>query len=145
MAFDISERSRARALLNAVAGRAELKGDTVAVLDAVILQKMLRADEVVVAYHALPDRPVDAYRDALIKLNPAASAIGDRIGSLLLAPAPVGKCVPEPTLPSDTPPPGATATEPPRCAISPGVCWLRCPAVPAAGCRSGRRCRWHWG
>ena len=113
MAFDISERSRARALLDAVAGRAELKGDTAAVLDTVTLQKMLRDDEVVVAYHALPDRLVawvlsnqgvreatfatplpkvdlirlvDAYRDALIKLNPNASGIGDQIGSLLLAP-----------------------------------------------------------
>ncbi len=113
MAFDISERSRARALLDAVAGRAELKGDTVSALDAATLQKMLRPDEVVVAYHALPDRLlawvlsndgvreatfttplpksdlvrlVDAYRDALIKLNPNASGIGDQIGSLLLAP-----------------------------------------------------------
>ena len=113
LAFDISERSRARALLDAVAGRAELKGDAAAALDAATLQKMLRADEVVVAYHALPDRLVawvlsndgvreatfatplpkadlarlvDAYRDALIKLNPNASGIGDQIGSLLLAP-----------------------------------------------------------
>ena len=88
--------------LDAVAGRAELKGDSAAVLDAVTLQKMLRADEVVFAYHALPDRLVawvlsnqgvrevtfatplptvdlirlvDAYRDALIKLNPNASVI----------------------------------------------------------------------
>ncbi|MBK6924423.1 MAG: CHAT domain-containing protein [Thermomonas sp.] len=112
-AFDISERSRSRALLDAVAGRAELKGDGGKALDAASLQKMLRADEVVVAYHALPDRLmawvlssegvreaafpaalprndlarlVDAYRDALIKLNPNAAAIGDKIGQLLLAP-----------------------------------------------------------
>ncbi|RZA21303.1 MAG: CHAT domain-containing protein [Lysobacteraceae bacterium] len=113
LAFDISERSRSRALLDAVAGRAELKGEAGKAIDAVTLQKMLHADEVVVAYHALPNqlmawvlsnegvreasfptalkrddlaRLVDAYRDALIKLNPNASRIGDQIGQLLLAP-----------------------------------------------------------
>ena len=112
-AFDISERSRARALLDAVAGRADLKGDTGAAMDAAQLQAMLAPDEVVVAYHTLPDRLVawvlsrdgvreakfplalpradlgrlvDAYRDALIKLNPKAVGIGDQIGQLLLAP-----------------------------------------------------------
>ena len=112
-AFDISERSRSRALLDAVAGRAELKGDAGKALDAAALQAMLQPDEVVVAYHALPDRLmawtlskdgvreatfstalkrddlarlVDAYRDALIKLNPNAQKIGDQIGQLLLAP-----------------------------------------------------------
>ena len=112
-AFDISERSRSRALLDAVAGRAELKGDAGKALDAAALQAMLQPEEVVVAYHALPDRLmawtlskdgvreatfstalkrddlarlVDAYRDALIKLNPNAQKIGDQIGQLLLAP-----------------------------------------------------------
>ncbi|QIL20911.1 CHAT domain-containing protein [Thermomonas sp. HDW16] len=112
-AFDISERSRSRALLDAVSGRADLKGDASKALDAATLQKMLRPDEVVVAYHALPDRLmawvlsndgvreatfpvalkrddlarlVDAYRDTLIKLNPNAAKIGDQIGQLLLAP-----------------------------------------------------------
>lgn len=112
-AFDISERSRSRALLDAVSGRAELKGDTGKALDAATLQAMLRPDEVVVAYHALPTglmawvlsnegvreakfptalprndlaRLVDAYRDALIKLNPNAAGIGEQIGKLLLAP-----------------------------------------------------------
>jgi len=112
-AFDISERSRARALLDSVSGRAELKAEASRALDAATLQKMLRPDEVVVAYHALPDRLmawvlsnqgvaeatfptalpradlarlVDAYRDALIKLNPNAAGIGDQIGKLLLAP-----------------------------------------------------------
>ncbi len=112
-AFDISERSRSRALLDAVAGRADLKADSGKALDAATLQTMLQPDEVVVAYHALPDRLmawvlsnqgvreatfptalkrndlarlVDAYRDALIKLNPNASMIGDQIGQLLLAP-----------------------------------------------------------
>src|SRR5690606_14333240 len=56
-AFDISERSRARALLDAVAGNAsDRAGQEAAALDAQSLEKMLRPDEVVVAYHALPDQ-----------------------------------------------------------------------------------------
>lgn len=119
-AFDISERSRARALLDAVAGRAEIGNGEAVALDASTLQTMLRPDEVVVAYHALPDRLmawvlsnegvrevplpvaikradlarlVDAYRDALIKLNPNAAQVGEKIGALLLAPLeiPAGK------------------------------------------------------
>ena len=119
-AFDISERSRARALLDAVAGRAEIGNGEAIALDAATLQAMLRPDEVVVAYHALPDRLmawvlsnegvrevplpvaikrtdlarlVDAYRDALIKLNPNAAQVGEKIGALLLAPLeiPAGK------------------------------------------------------
>ena len=119
-AFDISERSRARALRDAVAGRAESGNGEATALDAATLQAMLRPDEVVVAYHALPDRLmawvlsndgvrevplpvaikradlarlVDAYRDALIKLNPNASQVGEKIGALLLAPLeiPAGK------------------------------------------------------
>lgn len=119
-AFDISERSRARALLDAVAGRAEIGNGEAIALDAATLQTMLRPDEVVVAYHALPDRLmawvlsndgvrevplpvaikradlarlVDAYRDALIKLNPNAAQVGEKIGALLLAPLeiPAGK------------------------------------------------------
>ncbi|MCR6496641.1 CHAT domain-containing protein [Thermomonas sp. S9] len=81
---------------------------------------MLRPDEVVVAYHTLPDRLlawvltrdgvrevtfpvalpradlarlVDAYRDALIRISPNAQAVSDKIGQLLLAPlqVPAGK------------------------------------------------------
>jgi CHAT domain-containing protein len=120
LAFDISERSRARALLDAVAGRADVDNDTAAAMDAATLQQMLRPDEVVVAYHSLSDRLVawvltpegvreasfatalprkdlvrlvDAYRDALIRLNPNAAGIGDQIGQLLLKPLgiPAGK------------------------------------------------------
>jgi len=119
-AFDISERSRARALLDAVAGRADVDNDSAAAMDAVTLQQMLKPDEVVVAYHSLQNRLVawvlspegvreavfstslprkdlvrlvDAYRDALIRLNPNASGIGDQIGELLLKPLgiPAGK------------------------------------------------------
>lgn len=112
-AFDISERSRSRALLDAVADRAEVSVASVAAMDAATLQAMLRADERVVAFHSLQDRLVawvlgpdgvrevqypqalpradlvrlvDAYRDALVRLNPNAARIGDQIGQLLLAP-----------------------------------------------------------
>ncbi|MFN7183082.1 MAG: CHAT domain-containing protein [Thermomonas haemolytica] len=119
-AFDISERSRARALLDAVAGRAEIDRGEAAALDADTLRAMLAPDEVVVAYHTLPDRLlawvltrdgvrevafpvalpradlarlVDAYRDALIRISPNAPAVSDKIGQLLLAPlqVPAGK------------------------------------------------------
>ncbi|MGE4366546.1 CHAT domain-containing protein [Thermomonas sp.] len=119
-AFDISERSRARALLDAVAGRAQIDRGETAALDADTLRAMLRPDEVVVAYHTLPDRLlawvltrdgvrevtfpvalpradlarlVDAYRDALIRISPNAQAVSDKIGQLLLAPlqVPAGK------------------------------------------------------
>ncbi|WP_256645151.1 CHAT domain-containing protein [Thermomonas paludicola] len=119
-AFDISERSRSRALLDAVAGRVEINQGDVSALDAASLQAMLRPDEVVVAYHTLPDRLlawvlssdgvrevtfpvtlpradlarlVDAYRDALIRVSPNAAAVSDKIGQLLLAPlgVPAGK------------------------------------------------------
>lgn len=119
-AFDISERSRARALLDAVAERAPVNAGETAALDAKALQSMLAPDEIVVAYHALPDhlaawvlskdgvrsvkfpvtlsrsdliRLVDAYRDALIRLSPSAPSVSDKIGQLLLAPlqVPAGK------------------------------------------------------
>lgn len=119
-AFDISERSRSRALLDAVSGRVEFDQTAVATLDAAALQAMLKPDEVVVAFHTLPDRLlawvlsregvrevgypvalpradlarlVDAYRDALIRVSPNAPEVGGKIGQLLLAPLglPAGK------------------------------------------------------
>ncbi len=119
-AFDISERSRSRALLDAVSGRVEFDQAAVATLDAAALQAMLEPDEVVVAFHTLPDRLlawvlsregvrevkypvalpradlarlVDAYRDALIRVSPNAPEVGGKIGQLLLAPLglPAGK------------------------------------------------------
>lgn len=119
-AFDISERSRSRALLDAVSGRVEFDQTAVATLDAAVLQAMLKPDEVVVAFHTLPDRLlawvlsregvrevgypvalpradlarlVDAYRDALIRVSPNAPEVGGKIGQLLLAPLglPAGK------------------------------------------------------
>ena len=121
-AFDISERSRSRALLDAVSGRVDFDHAGVATLDAAALQTMLKPDEVVVAFHTLPDRLlawvlsregvrevrypvvlpradlarlVDAYRDALIRVSPNAAEVGGKIGQLLLAPLdlPAGKRV----------------------------------------------------
>ncbi len=112
-AFDISERSRARALLDAVAERGKVDAAAISAVDARSLRARLRNDEVVVAYHSLQDRLlvwvltqqgvrevklpialgrddlarlVDAYRDGLIKLNPAMSGTADKVGQLLLEP-----------------------------------------------------------
>lgn len=110
-AFVLSERSRARALLDAVADRATVSGTAVAAMDLPAIQQGLRDDERVVAFHALPDRLlawtvgpdslsmqrlplggdtmvrlVDAYRDGLVNGRPAAVVAGERIAVLLLAP-----------------------------------------------------------
>lgn len=112
-AFDISERSRARALLDSIAGRADLNSNETTALDVQALRAGLAPDEVVVAYHTLPDhlvawvlthdgirearfpmalsradltRLVEAYRDALVGRNPNIAAAADQIGRLLLAP-----------------------------------------------------------
>lgn len=111
-AFDISERSRARALLDAVADRGRTPEDaTAAAIDVASLRKLLRADERVVAYHSLKDellawvvspegvsehsialprddlvRLVEAYRQAVIGLRPSAVNAGESIAALLIAP-----------------------------------------------------------
>ncbi|MEZ0469742.1 CHAT domain-containing protein [Luteimonas salinilitoris] len=111
-AFDVSERSRARALLDAVADRGRTPEDaTAAAIDVATLRRQLRPDERVIAYHSLEDvllawvispggvsehrialpradleRLVDAYRGAIIGLHPAAVSAGDSIAALLIAP-----------------------------------------------------------
>ncbi|HST44745.1 MAG TPA: CHAT domain-containing protein [Luteimonas sp.] len=111
-AFAISERSRARALLDAVADRGRAPEDATAPpVELGALQALLHADERLIAYHALPDvllawvvspagvrghrialkrqdlvRLVDAWRQAIINLDPAAVDAGARIASLLVAP-----------------------------------------------------------
>ncbi len=111
-AFDISERSRARALLDAVAGRAGADGQIAAPpLPLAQLRTQLRPDERIVAYHALPDRLlawvvssdgvrmttidlkrsdlerlVEAWRSAIISLNPGAVNAGASVARLLLEP-----------------------------------------------------------
>src|SRR3546814_17301149 len=56
-AFDISERSRARALLDSVRDRGEVAAVASQALAVAAPQPPLTADEPVVAYHPLPDRP----------------------------------------------------------------------------------------
>lgn len=119
-AFDISERSRARALLDSIAGRADLNSNETTALDVQALRAGLAADEAVVAFHTLPDRLVawvltrdgvrevrfptalpradlvklvEAYRAALIGRNTGIVTASDQIGRLLLAPLqiPAGK------------------------------------------------------
>lgn len=110
-AFDISERSRARALLDAVSERGEVSAEASEATAIADLQRQLRADETVVAFHSLPDRLlvwvvdrervreqslpvprddlvqlVEAWRSALIQMNPAAVDAGAQIGALLIAP-----------------------------------------------------------
>src|SRR3546814_13789833 len=55
-AFDISERSRARALLDSVSDRGEVSAEASEAVAVAELQPLLRADETVVASHSLPDR-----------------------------------------------------------------------------------------
>ena len=119
-AFDISERSRARALLDSIAGRADLNSNETTALDVQTLRAGLAPDEVVVAFHTLPDhlvawvltregvreahfptalpradlvKLVEAYRTALIGRNAGIVTASDQIGRLLLAPLqiPAGK------------------------------------------------------
>ncbi len=119
-AFDISERSRARALLDSIAGRADLNANETTALDVQALRAGLAPDEAVVAFHTLPDhlvawvltrdgvrevrfptalpradlvKLVEAYRTALIGRNAGIGTAADQIGRLLLAPLqiPAGK------------------------------------------------------
>lgn len=112
-AFDISERSRSRALLDSIAGRASVGSGEATAMDVQALRAGLAPDETVVAYHTLPDRLVawvltrdgvrevrfptalprsdlirlvEAYRNALIGRNPNIVSASDQIGRLLLAP-----------------------------------------------------------
>ena len=57
-AFEWSERSRARALLDVVRGRAAISSGETAAASLASLQNMLAADERVIVFHALPERLV---------------------------------------------------------------------------------------
>ncbi len=111
-AFEVSERSRARALLDAVLGRARL-GDQAgaATVDLATLQRTLAADERVVQFHALPERLqvwvvgpgtlkthsipikrdelnelVEVFRNSVVRGRRAAIANADKLGAALIAP-----------------------------------------------------------
>ncbi len=110
-AFDYSERSRARALLDDVRERAEVRDEVTATVTLQQLQANLRPDERVVEFHALEDRLlawvvsptgirehsyalprrtleqlVEAFRDRIVGGYPMAVDAARQIGDLLMAP-----------------------------------------------------------
>lgn len=110
-AFEVSERSRSRALLDAIRGRAKLDALAKGTADLASLQRALAPDERVVQFHALPDRlqvwvvsasgiqthAIDVKRDALTELvegfrnsvirgRRAAVGNADKLGAALLGP-----------------------------------------------------------
>ena len=110
-AFEVSERSRSRALLDAVRGRGALAPDAARVVALADLQATLAEDERVVQFHALPDRLVawvvgprqlqaysipvgrddlakivETFRDLVAGGKRAAVSAADKIGGLLIQP-----------------------------------------------------------
>ncbi len=110
-AFEVSEHSRSRALLDAVRGRAAVSGEAVATVDLATLQKTLRPDERVVQFHSLPDRlqvwvvsptaiaeksvaisrddlteAVESFRNSVVRGRRTAIATADKLGAQLLGP-----------------------------------------------------------
>jgi CHAT domain-containing protein len=110
-AFELSERSRSRALLDTVRGRGAIAPESLSSMSLPALQKMLAADERVVEFHSLPDRlqawvigpndikpvtiavnrtqlatVVDGFRNFIINRNNGAAQIADQLGALLIAP-----------------------------------------------------------
>lgn len=110
-AFEVSEHSRSRALLDAVRGRARVSEEATAVVDLAALQRLLAPDERLLQFHALPGRlqvwvvgateirsqAIDIRRDDLVELvegfrnsvvrgRRTAVANADRLGAALLGP-----------------------------------------------------------
>ncbi|RZL95229.1 MAG: CHAT domain-containing protein [Variovorax sp.] len=110
-AFEVSERSRSRALLDAVRGRAKVSEEAAATVDLATLQRTLQSDERVVQYHALPDRLqvwvvsptdiqthsiavkreeltelVEGFRNSVVRGRRTAIGNGDKLGAALLGP-----------------------------------------------------------
>jgi len=111
-AFELSERSRARALLDSVRGRAQLnKNITDGAISLSTLQRALKPDERVVQFHALPDRLivwmispdgiesksiniqrkdldelVETFRNTVVRGQRAAIANADKLGAALIEP-----------------------------------------------------------
>ncbi|WP_449433496.1 CHAT domain-containing protein [Pseudomonas putida] len=110
-AFQASERSRARALRDAVRERSQLPDDMTRSQNLAQLQAALAQDERVVQFHVLPDRllswtvgptvlqshsvPVDAkglaqlveaFRDALANGRQSAVPVADKLGAALIQP-----------------------------------------------------------
>ncbi|MBN8749374.1 MAG: CHAT domain-containing protein [Variovorax sp.] len=110
-AFEISERSRSRALLDAVRGRAKVSEQAAATVDLATLQRSLKADERVVEFHSLPERLqvwviapdsikahsiavkrdeltdlVDTFRNSVVRGRRTAIGNADKLGAALLGP-----------------------------------------------------------
>jgi len=109
-AFELSERSRARALLDSVRERAPLDGN-IDTVDLPTLQRTLAPDERVVQFHALPDRLivwlvspegiksksinvkrsdldelVETFRNTVVRGRRTAIANADKLGAALIEP-----------------------------------------------------------
>ena len=110
-AFELSEHSRSRALLDAVRGRARLNSEAAATVDLATLQRTLAPDERVLQFHALPDRLqawvvspagieahsiaikrddltelVETFRNSVVRGRRAAIGNADKLGAALLGP-----------------------------------------------------------
>ncbi|WP_256856642.1 CHAT domain-containing protein [Variovorax sp. KK3] len=110
-AFELSERSRSRALLDAVRGRARVSSEAAATVDLATLQRTLAPDERVLQFHALPDRLqawvvspagiesksipikrddltelVETFRNSVVRGRRAAIANADKLGAALIGP-----------------------------------------------------------
>ncbi len=110
-AFDYSERSRARALLDEVRERGNVRGDATSTVNLQQLQANLRPDERVVEFHALEDRllawvvsptgirehslplprkaleqVIEAFRDSIVAGRLAAVGGAQQVGDLLISP-----------------------------------------------------------
>jgi CHAT domain-containing protein len=110
-AFEVSERSRSRALLDAVRGRAKIHERAATTIDLATLQAALAPDERVLQFHSLPDRLlvwvvgpagikastvalrreeltelVEVFRNSIVRGRRAAVANADKLGAALIAP-----------------------------------------------------------
>ncbi len=110
-ALDISERSRARAFLDAVRGRAALPASATGSVSTASMQALLAPDERVLQFHALADRlavwvlardsvravmiplgraqlatAVDAFRQSVSEGRPTAIELADKLGASLISP-----------------------------------------------------------
>jgi len=110
-ALALSERSRSRALLDAVRGRARVNELTLATIDPSKLQHALASNERVLQFHALPDRLliwvvgpdsiqsktvavrrdelndlVETFRNSVVRGRRTAIVNADRLGAALIAP-----------------------------------------------------------
>ncbi len=110
-AFEVSERSRSRALLDAVRGRAKVSEEAAATVDLATLQRTLQPDERVVQFHSLADHLqvwlvsptdiqtqriaikrddlnelVEGFRNSVVRGRRTAIANADKLGAALLGP-----------------------------------------------------------